>query len=160
MFLRFLLHKASVSWTMNKVFCVHRSPKWIGLFVYFLGFCISYLLSHEQQTFIISCFVSVRNLSMASLQPLLHCDPKTAIKVSVRAGLSSSEDLCGEESASRLTYMDSGRIQFLKAWESQWFAGSWLETSLSSLPHGSLQSMERSLIARQKSLSFVIWSWK
>lgn len=33
---------------------------------------------------------------MASVGPLLHCDPKTAIKVSVRAGLSSSEDLCGK----------------------------------------------------------------
>lgn len=52
---------------------------------------------------------------MASVGPLLHCDPKTAIKVSVRAGLSSSEDLCGEESASKLTHMDSGRVQFLKA---------------------------------------------
>lgn len=57
---------------------------------------------------------SEHGLAGASASPLIT----TAVEVSARTGV-SSEDLCGEESTSKLTYMDGGRIQFLKVFWNQ-----------------------------------------
>lgn len=143
---------------MSKVFCTHRSPQLNGA-VYLLGYCVSYLLLHKQHTFVSSYFRWIGESGCGLAGTSVLAASQAALKVSARARV-SSEDWVGEDLLlfffffedlllSSLAWMVVDSVpSCLSHWGSQWFAGCWLETNSSSLPHGPLQPVKGGLLAR------------